>query len=140
LPPSSNRGRPAPAVAAETKDAEKTDHPGTGAEIPLLALPEPAEAGSSPAPASPASPPAGVGGGAAAAPAAAPTSPVALPSLPAPPVTQVPVGPVPVMPPGAEAPRLGAVDPNAPAAPVLAPQRRGPISSMFNGMTSWLRR
>jgi hypothetical protein len=24
--------------------------------------------------------------------------------------------------------------------PVQAPQRRGPISSLFNGMTSWLRR
>jgi hypothetical protein len=53
------------------------------------------------------------------------------------PVLNLNPNPLPAPPPAMESP---VASPVPVTTPVQAPQRRGPISSLFNGMTSWLRR
>jgi hypothetical protein len=146
MPPQVSRARrpalPAPAARIDPTPAATADEKGSGIEAsaPLSVLPDPVEAAPAPVPAPPRTatdsarlepigpvpgPPFGPGASAGPQPAMPATSlppPVLNPNpLPPPAAGDTPVAsPLPV--------------------PVQAPQRRGPISSLFNGMTSWLRR
>src|SRR5262249_6800073 len=129
----STGGTPAPA-ADETGNA-------VAGTSPLLALPDPVEAAPAP-PASgtssdaarleprgllpaPAPPPVGAPGASAGR----------RPGVLGPGGTRPALNPEMLPPPAMEAPVISALP-----GPVQAPQRRGPISSLFNGMASWLRR
>jgi hypothetical protein len=140
MPAASNRIEP-PQIAAEEK--------GNAPEgiAPLLALPPPAEAAPIPIPIAPADEPLGLDG-AIPPPSSTPGASLGpMPTLPDPGTgAGAGMGPIanvlpsvtsanPLPPPAMDAPA------GAPTGmPVQAPQRRGPISSLFNGMTSWLRR
>jgi hypothetical protein len=137
VPVASRRIDPAPtAVIANPKPASA---PGIA---PLLTLPDPIDTTTLP----PVVPVPGTGPVDRNAPALAPlgapgpvpgpaTAPI--PALPVPGDGGQAMNPGPLPPPSLE---NTVADNAAPGMPVQAPQRRGPISSLFNGLSSWLRR
>ncbi len=142
LPPQALRTSPSARSLTARRNqppAAAPDEKGNASEgaAPLLALPDPVETTTTPTPSAggAGSDPVGQNG----TPPTPLVSPSAaaglLPTLPEPGVTQQVVNPSPMPPATMETP-----DNFAPVVPVQAPQRRGPISSLFNGMTSWMRR
>jgi hypothetical protein len=132
VPPISSRIEPPPTVPDEKGIA-------TEATAPLLALPAPVEAAPTPLPLGTSADPVGQNG-AIPTPLVTPGASLApLPSLPDPgagvAASRSGMNPSSLPPPAMEPPPTTMT-----GMPVQAPQRRGPISSLFNGMTSWLRR
>jgi len=133
--PALRRTAPAPAFTAERSDSVE------GA-APLLALPAPAEALPGPTTPAPGDSSAldpnsagrpGFSPGSAAGPSAVIAS---LPALPNPELPRQTTIANPTFSPSLDE----TTGPALPATPVQAPQRRGPLSSLFNGLTSYLRR
>jgi hypothetical protein len=162
--PATAPGAPAAGASAGDKDVAQPD----GGTAPLLALPDPAEA--APAATPPGlgngngngnSPDVGVGAvpgpsgitplehtGALPGPLGPPTVSMSSPPTPAlnpndgqtQPMMARPANPGGMLPAESALAPIASAPVQRPPAPVQAPQRRGPISTLFNGMTSWLRR
>ncbi len=136
LPPATNRIEPPQRVPDVKRDP-------TEGTVPLLALPAPVEPAPSPIPVGTGADPVGQNGpipmplgapGASLGPLPAPAMPdpgagAAADAGASPTV----MNPSPLPPPATETPATTTT-----GFPVQAPQRRGPISSLFNGMASWL--
>jgi len=138
VPPTSSRIEP-PQVAPDEKGLT------TEGTAPLLALPAPVEAAPTPIPVGTSTDPVRQNGSVL-APVGTPGASLGpLPTLPDPGAgdgagagaggSRMVMNPSPLPPPTMETPAATMT-----GFPVQAPQRRGPISSLFNGMTSWLRR
>ena len=136
VPPMSSRMEP-PQITPDAKGNT------TGGPAPLLALPAPVEAAPTPIPVETIADPVGQNGSVP-MPLGTPGASLGpLPTLPDPVAgdgggaggSRTVMNPSPLPPQTMEAPA-----PTMTGFPVQAPQRRGPISSLFNGMTSWLRR
>jgi hypothetical protein len=132
VPPTSSRIEP-PRIAPDEKGTTNE------AAVPLLALPAAVEGPPSPLPVGPSTDPVGQNGSVP-MPAGTPGASLGpLPSLPDPAAaaggTRAVMNPNPLPAQNMENPATTNT-----GFPVQAPQRRGPISSLFNGMTSWLRR
>jgi hypothetical protein len=142
-PPQAARSRapvmPVPSTRTDPVPTPDEKESGVEGSAPLLALPDPVEAAPAPA----ASPAGNEGESANHEPSGLLPEAVPAPRLAAgaqPPMPG-PAAPVPnltanLLPPPAVEPSVASPAP----LPVQAPQRRGPISTLFNGMTSWLRR
>jgi hypothetical protein len=136
IPPTTRRNEPAPG-------GERGEKPAEGF-APLLALPAPVEPQPAPAPGTPTpgnssalEPRSPVRPGALPGPMPAPSAAVApIPALPDPALPRQTMAMIPPIPPIPDDPSAAAPS----TTPVQAPRRRGPISTLFNGMTSFLRR